>query len=259
MTDSSTILELDDISKRYSLNNQNPFILSEILRIMMLRKRAEKRAFWAVKDLSVSVKRGQSLGIIGTNGAGKSTLMSLIAGSVFPTKGRVRVKGRVGALLELGAGFHSDLTGRENIYLNASLLGLTKNEIDAKFEQILDFSELHDFIDVQIRNYSSGMHVRLGFSVAVHIDPEIILIDEALAVGDQHFQEKCVQKIMAFKEDGKTLVFVSHNMLLVQLLCDRVVWMQDGMKRLEGVPDLVIPQYKQHCKDSHGERHLQKA
>jgi len=258
-TDKKTILELDSVSKRYPLDKQNPFFISTLLRRITGRGRSGKSAFWAVKDLSINIKAGESVGVIGTNGAGKSTLLSLIAGSLFPTEGTMRVDGRIGALLELGAGFHSDLTGRENIYLNASLLGLTKKEIDDKFEQILEFSELRDFIDVQIRNYSSGMHVRLGFSVAVHIDPEIILIDEALAVGDQHFQEKCVDRIMKFREDGRTLIFVSHNMQLVHLLCNRVIWLQDGMKHMDGTPNRIVPLYKEHCKQSDGVRHLQKA
>lgn len=258
-TTNNTILELDSVSKRYPLDKQNPFFISELFRRMTGRGHSDKSAFWAVKDLSLNIQRGESVGVIGTNGAGKSTLLSLIAGSVFPTTGSVCVEGRIGALLELGAGFHADLTGRENVYLNASLLGLTKKEIDEKFDQILEFSELRDFIDVQIRNYSSGMHVRLGFSVAVHIDPEIILIDEALSVGDQHFQEKCVERIMKFKEEGRTLIFVSHSMQLVRLLCNRVVWMQDGMKHMDGTPDQIVPLYKQHCKESNGVRHLQKA
>jgi len=253
------VLKLDKVSKRYTLNKQAPFFVSNAIRRIMGRKRKTKAAFWAVKDLSMSINPGESVGIIGTNGAGKSTLLSLIAGSVFPTSGSLEVNGRIGALLELGAGFHPDLTGRENVYLNASLLGLSKSEVDDKFEEILEFSELRDFIDVQICNYSSGMHVRLGFSVAIHINPEIILIDEALSVGDQHFQEKCVDRILKFKADGKTLIFVSHSMQLVHLLCDRVIWMQDGMKRMDGKPNPVIIPYKKHCKESNGVRHLQKA
>jgi len=252
-------LELENVSKLYTLNKQAPFIISKIRNLVSGRKTEPKNAFWAVKDLSLSVKPGESIGVIGTNGAGKSTLLSLIAGSVFPTSGDIEVNGRIGALLELGAGFHPDLTGRENVYLNASLLGLSKREVDAKFDEILEFSELREFIDVQICNYSSGMHVRLGFSVAIHINPEIILIDEALSVGDQHFQEKCVKKILKFREDGKTLVFVSHSMQLVHMLCDRVIWMQDGMKHMDGNPNHVIFPYQKFCKESDGVRNLQKA
>jgi len=261
MSDNSQnpVIELKDVSKRYTLDKQSPFIISKLFQRIMGKPSKPDNAFWAVKDLSLKINPGESVGIIGTNGAGKSTLLSLIAGSVFPTDGSIKINGRIGALLELGAGFHPDLTGRENIYLNASLLGLSKSEIESKFEEILEFSELRDFIDVQICNYSSGMHVRLGFSVAIHIDPEIILIDEALSVGDQHFQEKCVEKILKFKEDGKTLIFVSHSMSLVHMLCDRVIWMQDGMKHKDGKPNSVIFPYQKHCKESDGVRHLQKA
>ncbi len=254
-----TIIELEDVSKRYSLDTQTPFIISEFFQRLLFRKRKQRGAFWSVKDLSLEIRKGDSIGVIGSNGAGKSTLLSMIAGSVFPTSGSVSVDGRIGALLELGAGFHADLTGRENIYLNASLLGLSKREVDEKFDAILEFSELQDFIDVQIRNYSSGMHVRLGFAVAAHIDPDIVLIDEALAVGDQHFQEKCVERILKFKEEGKTLIFVSHSMPLVTLLCDRAVWLQDGMLHKEGGRHGVVEEYKEHCKSSDGIRHLQEA
>lgn len=253
------IIGLEQVSKRYPLDKQASFIIGEVFQRLLLRKKRQREAFWAVKDLSFEVRKGDSLGVIGSNGAGKSTLLSMIAGSVFPTSGSVHVHGRIGALLELGAGFHADLTGRENIYLNASLLGLTKREIDEKFDAILEFSELQDFIDVQIRNYSSGMHVRLGFAVAAHVDPEIVLIDEALAVGDQHFQEKCVARILKFKEEGKTLIFVSHSMPLVTLLCDRAVWLQDGMLRKEGGRHGVVEEYKAHCESSDGIRHLQEA
>ncbi len=261
MSDSQSklVMELNGVSKRYSMSNQTPFIFSGVAQRLLRRQPKPNDAFWAVKDLSFSVGRGESLGIIGSNGAGKSTLMSLIAGSVFPTSGDVSIRGRIGALLELGAGFHLDLTGRENIYLNASLLGLSKQEIDERFDAILEFSELSEFIDVQIRNYSSGMHVRLGFSVAVHIDPDIVLIDEALAVGDQHFQEKCVDRILKFKADGKTLVFVSHSTSLVKLLCDRVFWLKDGLLHMDGAPDEVIPPYMTYCSESDGVRHLQQA
>jgi ABC-type polysaccharide/polyol phosphate transport system ATPase subunit len=254
------ILELKHASKRYPLDKQTPFIVGELLQRVLLRKiRTKRRAFWALKDFSLQIKKGDAVGIIGSNGAGKSTLLSLIAGSVFPTSGSVRVDGRIGALLELGAGFHPDLTGRENIYLNASLLGLSKDDIDSKFDDILAFSELQDFIDVQIRNYSSGMHVRLGFAVAAHIDPDIILIDEALAVGDQHFQEKCVDRILQFKSEGKTLIFVSHSMQLVTLLCNQAVWLQDGMLREAGSRHGIVEAYKAYSKASDGARHLQQA
>ncbi len=240
------VLKLEGISKSYPLNQQHPFILKEaVKRILFIQKKRGKNRFLAIDDLSLAINKGESVGIIGSNGAGKSTLLSLITGSVFPTSGKVSVTGRIGALLELGAGFHPDLTGRENVFLNASLLGLTNREIKEKFNEILEFSELHDFIDMQIRNYSSGMHVRLGFSVAIHINPEIILIDEALAVGDHHFQQKCINRILSLHEQGKTLLFVSHSLDLVAQLCKRIVWLKNGHIEMDGDPGKVIAAYSE--------------
>ena len=241
--DDDTIVSLNDVSKRFILHKQKPFLVREAVR-RLLRKKVRHEEFWALRGLTLHVRAGESVGIMGSNGAGKSTLLGVVAGAVYPTGGTVRVSGRIGALLELGAGFHADLTGRENIFLNASLLGLTREEVEAKFQDIVAFSELGDFIDVQLRNYSSGMHVRLGFSVAVHMDPDILLMDEALAVGDQNFQKKCVARIRAFKDAGKTLLFVSHGPDLVRAMCDRVVWIDHGRVHMDGPADDVVAQYK---------------
>lgn len=243
------IIKMEGLSKRFTLQKQNPFLLRQVLNSLLRKHQKKDSDLWAVKDLTATVYEGEAVGIIGSNGSGKSTLLSLLAGSVYPSKGSLDVNGRIGALLELGAGFHTDLTGRENIYLNASLLGLSRSEIEAKYEHVVEFSELGHFIDVQIRNYSSGMLVRLAFSVAVHIDPQIILIDEALAVGDRHFQEKCVERIMGFKNEKRTLIFVSHSMELVKLVCDRVFWMREGKLILDGSPQDVIPKYQEYSDD----------
>ncbi|PMB77038.1 MAG: ATP-binding protein [Fervidicoccus fontis] len=184
--------------------------------------------FWALKNINLEVKKGESLGIVGRNGSGKSTLLKVISGIYYPTKGEVRVNGKLTTLLELGAGFHPDFTGRENIYFNASIFGFTRKEINAKLDEIIAFSELGEFIDNPVRNYSSGMYMRLAFSVAIHIEPEILLLDEVLAVGDSAFQEKCMSKIESFREKGVTMIFVSHASLQVEKLCDRAVWLKDG-------------------------------
>jgi ABC-type polysaccharide/polyol phosphate transport system ATPase subunit len=235
-------IEIENASKRYILHKQKPYLLHEVVkRVSGVRSHHEE--FWALKDVSFRVGHGESIAIIGRNGAGKSTLLGLVAGSVYPTSGRVKVNGRLGALLELGAGFHPDLTGRENIYLNASLLGLGKDEIEQQFASILDFSELHDFIDVPLKNYSSGMQVRLGFSVAIHIDPDIIIMDEALSVGDTAFQTKCIQRIDTMKASGKTLLFVSHSAAQVESLCKRVIWLEHGKVRMDGPAADVLKAY----------------
>jgi ABC-type polysaccharide/polyol phosphate transport system ATPase subunit len=235
-------IEIEKASKLYILHKQKPYLLHEVVkRVSGMRSTQEE--FWALKDVSFQVRHGESVAIIGRNGAGKSTLLGLVAGSIYPTSGRVKVNGRLGALLELGAGFHPDLTGRENIYLNASLLGLDKDEIEDQFASILGFSELHDFIDVPLKNYSSGMQVRLGFSVAIHIDPDIIIMDEALSVGDAAFQGKCIERILSLKAKGKTLLFVSHSATQVESLCARVIWLEHGKVRMDGPTAEVMKAY----------------
>jgi len=242
---SDIVIDLHSVSKRFILHPHRPFLIREVCKkIFHPRANKEENEFWALQDVSFSVPKGQAVGLVGGNGAGKSTLLSLIIGSSRPTNGSVQVQGRIGALLELGAGFHRDLTGRENIILNASLLGLSRQEIDNKMEEIIEFTELGKFIDIPIRSYSSGMHVRLGFSVAIHIDPDILIVDEALSVGDAAFQEKCMNRIQEIKSKGVTFLIVSHNIDTAQTLCDELVWLDRGCMKMKGGTDEVASAYK---------------
>jgi lipopolysaccharide transport system ATP-binding protein len=197
----------------------------------------------ALNDISFTVSRGEALGIVGRNGAGKSTILGLIAGVLRPTKGKITINGRISPLLELGAGFHFDLTGRENIVLNGILLGLSRKDVLNRMDEIIAFSELDDFIDQPIRVYSSGMVARLGFSVVAHLDPEILLIDEILSVGDAEFQSKCMDKMMAFKNNGVTIVFVSHSAYSIKQICNRVIWFEDHTIKMQGDVDSILQEY----------------
>jgi len=241
--DPSIAIDFRNVSKQYILQRQKSYIVHDAVR-KVLRRQRKRREFWALKDVSFQIKKGQAVAFMGGNGAGKSTLLGLVAGTVFPTLGSVQVQGRIGALLELGAGFHQDLTGRENIYLNASLLGMQREQVDEQYERIVEFSELQDFIDAPLRTYSSGMRVRLGFSVAIHINPQILIMDEVLAVGDQHFQAKCVKQIKSFRASGKTLLFVSHSPTSVKDMCDRVIWLDHGSLRADGPTGDIIAEYE---------------
>lgn len=206
--------------------------------------------FWALKDVSFEIKQGQAVGIIGRNGAGKSTLLKILAQITGPTEGIVHLWGRVGSLLEVGVGFHPELTGRENIYLNGALLGMKKAEIARKFDEIVAFAEVEKFLDTQVKHYSSGMFVRLGFSVAAHLETEILFVDEVLSVGDLAFQEKCLGKMQNVASSGRTVLFVSHNLLTVQTLCQRAIWIEQGQVAAEGTPASVISSYVQHVRSS---------
>ena len=210
----------------------------------LFRKREDTERFYALRDVSFRVGHGESVGLIGGNGAGKSTTLALVAGLCRPNEGRVTVNGRVAALLELGSGFQGDLTGRENVMLNASLLGLTRKEVNACFERIHEFSGIGEFMNDPIRTYSSGMVLRLGFSVAVHVNPDVLIVDEVLAVGDTNFQAKCLERIREFKEAGKTLLFVSHAAEMVKQLCDRCIWLDHGQVMLEGPAQDVLSAYQ---------------
>jgi ABC-type polysaccharide/polyol phosphate transport system ATPase subunit len=233
---------LSQVGKCYYLHRHKVFLLTEIFR-RLVGKKMEREEFWALRNVTLSISEGESVAIVGRNGAGKSTLLGLLAGTVYPTLGTVSVRGRVGALLELGAGFHIDLTGRENIYLNASLLGLQKAEVDERFDRIVNFSGLAEFIDVPLRTYSSGMQVRLGFSVAAHTDPKILLMDEVFAVGDQEFQEKCMERIQEFKAQRKTMLFVGHGLKALEGICERAVWLEHGRMVADGPFDEVLSRY----------------
>ena len=206
-------------------------------------KSMRKSSFTALKDISFEVFAGETIGVIGINGAGKSTILGLLAGVLKPSSGQVIIDGRIAPLLELGAGFHPELSGRENILLNGILLGMLKREVEEKSDAIIEFSELEEFIDQPIRTYSSGMLARLGFSVAVHCDPDILLVDEVLAVGDQDFQKKCIEKMLVFKQERKTIVFVSHNSDEILKVCDRAIWIDQGIVYRDGQPDQVINEY----------------
>ncbi|MFL5798804.1 MAG: ABC transporter ATP-binding protein [Actinomycetota bacterium] len=233
-------IEVAGIGKRFKRYRKRPSSIKA--RVGGGRTRAEE--FWALKDVSFEVPEGSTMGLIGPNGSGKSTLLRIIAGILRPSEGRVVTRGRIAALLELGAGFHPELTGRENVYLNASILGLSRSEADAVFASVVEFAELEDFIDTQLKFYSSGMVVRLGFSVAVHVDPQILLIDEVLAVGDEAFQRKCLARIEQFQREGRTIVFVTHAADLVRQVCDQAVMLEKGAIRVAGEPDNVVREFR---------------
>jgi ABC-type polysaccharide/polyol phosphate transport system ATPase subunit len=233
---SEQVVEFKSVSKKFSLSIDRPRTIQEIF--MHLIKRGNNNArtenFWALRDVDLSIYRGETVGFIGPNGAGKSTLLKLISRIIVPTSGTVSIKGRVAALLEVGTGFHPDLSGRENIYLNASLLGMSKQEIQKKLDAIVAFSELENFIDMPVKHYSSGMYMRLGFSVAAHVDPDVLLVDEVLAVGDRAFQEKCKKRVESLGKQGVTILFVSHDLEMVRQVCRRAIWMQNGRVRFDG-------------------------
>ena len=205
------------------------------------RNKKEKRE--VLNDISLTIKKGEAVALIGVNGSGKSTLLKLMTKIIYPTKGKITVNGKLTSLLELGAGFHMDFSGRENIYFNASIFGLTKKEIDDRIESIIDFSELREYIDNPVRTYSSGMFMRLAFAVAINVDADIILVDEILSVGDQHFQEKCINKMKELKKEGKTMVFVTHSLGSAKELCDRAIWLNKGKIEMDGNTEKVIEKY----------------
>ena len=233
-------IELAEVSKRFQL--QEGRTLREFVPALF-RGRGWSPPFYALRDVSFRVARGETLGLIGVNGSGKSTILKLIAGVMAPSEGEINVYGRVSPLIELGAGFHPDLTGRENVFLNASILGMSRKEVSARFDEIISFAELWDFVDTPVKRYSSGMYIRLGFSVAVHSDPEILLIDEVLAVGDAVFQEKCLAKMQEFRSRGVTIVLVSHSMPLVQDFCQRALLISGGHLLADGAPAEVVQRY----------------
>lgn len=236
-------IRITDVSVRYRLSREKPKTLQEFLIQKVKGKKTDYEDFWALKDVNFEVGKGETLGIIGANGAGKSTLLKVVAGVLKPTTGSVFVSGKIAPLIELGAGFDMELTGSENIYLNASILGLSKKEIDNKFDAIVDFSELSGFIYSPLKTYSSGMIARLGFSIATEVDPAILIIDEILAVGDEHFKKKSRERISGFREKGVTILFVSHTMEDVRRLCNSVLWMDRGSPRMCGDPEEVTREY----------------
>ena len=236
-------VRFDSVSKKFTLHHERTRSFQETVLAFLKRQNNSREELWALKDASFAVERGKTVGIIGPNGSGKSTILKLITRILEPTSGHVVVQGRVSALIELGTGFHPDLTARENIYLNGSILGFGRNEMKAKFDRIVEFSELEKFIDVPIKHFSSGMHMRLGFAVAIHVDPDILLIDEILAVGDQAFQNKCLAKIGELRSQGLTILFVSHDLEAVRNLCNSALWLEDGVIQDRGTTDKVIDSY----------------
>ena len=243
-------IELSHVWKRYKLGSKHDSLRDAIP--ALLKRLAGRNGhglqegeFWALQEVSFEVKKAETVGIIGPNGAGKSTILKLLSRISKQTKGEIHVKGRLAALIEVGAGFHQDLTGRENIYLNGTILGLRRKQIDRLFDSIVEFSELEKFLDMPVKRYSSGMAVRLGFAVAAHIRPENLLIDEVLAVGDLSFQQKCYQRILDLKARGTTIIFISHNLEAVQRLCDRVILIHEGRVAREGDPAEVLAYYRQ--------------
>ncbi len=222
--------------------------------LRLLRRRAESPRFWALRDVSFEIRRGEALGIIGRNGAGKSTLLKILSRITEPTTGEIALRGRVGSLLEVGTGFHSELTGRENIFLNGAILGMTRAEITRKFDEIVSFAEVERFIDTPVKHYSSGMYLRLGFAVAAHLEPEILIVDEVLAVGDAGFQRKCLGRMREVSHEGRTVIFVSHNLEAVQGLCGRALLLGEGRLLADGPTAQVIGQYARSSLSSAGSR-----
>jgi lipopolysaccharide transport system ATP-binding protein len=259
------IIKVDGLSKQYRIGaTQTAYptlreSLMAMLRAPLERARSGPRlaetSMWALKDVSFEVLPGEVVGIIGRNGAGKSTLLKILSRITEPTKGRARIRGRVGSLLEVGTGFHAELSGRENIFLNGAVLGMNRREIARKFDEIVAFAEIDRFLDTPVKHYSSGMHMRLAFAVAAHLEPEILLIDEVLAVGDAQFQAKCLGKIGAVANEGRTVLFVSHNMAATQALCQRVIWFEEGEIIAKGQADKIVKSYlSRACSPTETER-----
>lgn len=248
--DTQNAIEVRNMYKQFKVDYDKAHTLKDKL---LFWKTSHVEIHEVLKNINMDIKKGETVALIGTNGSGKSTLLKLMTKIIFPNEGTIETNGKLTSLLELGAGFHQDFTGRENIYFNASIFGLTRKEIDARMQDIIDFSELGEFIDHPVRTYSSGMYMRLAFSVAINVDAEILLIDEILAVGDQHFQEKCYRKLKELKESDKTIVIVTHSLDVVKDLCDRAVWIYKGELRLDGDPIYVIDEYLKQVAIDHKE------
>ena len=244
-TDNPYAILVYDVTKKFKVYYDKASTLKEH---MFFWKQNKSDEFTALKNINLKIKKGETVGLIGVNGSGKSTLLKLMTKIIYPTSGKIITHGKLTSLLELGAGFHQDFTGRENIYFNASIFGLTKKEIDQRLDEIIEFSELGEFIDNPVRTYSSGMYMRLAFSIAINVDAEILLIDEILAVGDQHFQEKCFKKLEELKNSDKTIVIVSHSLDQIEKLCNRAIWIYDGEVYMDASPKEVIPKYLEKCR-----------
>jgi ABC-type polysaccharide/polyol phosphate transport system ATPase subunit len=241
----TTAIELTDVSKVYRRYGGRQFatLKSALLQRSILSDLRPSETFPALKQVSFKVAKGSTFGVMGRNGSGKSTALKLVAGITKPTSGTVRVEGRISALIELGAGFHPEISGRENVFINGIMLGLSKREIHSRFDEIVDFAELRDFIDAPVKTYSSGMYMRLGFAVAINVDPDVLLVDEVLAVGDEGFTHKCLDKFGEFRRRGKTILLVTHSLNLIERFCDEAIWLDAGEKQAEGDPKRVIGAY----------------
>lgn len=256
MKEQMNVIEIRNLYKSFKVSYDKPTTLKEHIVALGKGSKSEKRT--VLEDISLDIKDGETVALIGTNGSGKSTLLKLMTKILYPTKGELKTRGKLTSLLELGAGFHPDFTGRENIYFNASIFGLTRKEIDKRIDDIIEFSELEDFIDNPIRTYSSGMYMRLAFSIAINVDADILLIDEILAVGDQHFQDKCFRKLKELKNSEKTIVIVSHSLDTVKDLCTRAIWIYKGHLQLDGDPNYVINEYLNQIAKDHKEERQKK-
>jgi ABC-type polysaccharide/polyol phosphate transport system ATPase subunit len=242
--DSMTAIRFDQVSKRFILRRDRPRSFQELfLDLIRFKGSFSREPMWALRDVSFTIEPGEVVGLIGPNGAGKSTALKLMARILEPTSGSIEINGQVGALLELGAGFHHELTGRENVYLNGSLLGFSRSKMERIFTEILRFSEMERFIDVPVKHYSSGMYMRLAFSIAINIEPDVLLVDEVLAVGDQAFQMRCLDRIDEMRRRGIAIVLVTHELDTVRELCHRAIWLDDGQIQAEGSVDLVLQRY----------------
>ncbi len=255
MSDAIHVEALTKLFRRMAPGDHLRTLKSALLEGSLTAGLSHSEAIVALDEVSFSVHRGEAFGIVGGNGSGKSTLLKTVAGILKPTHGKVEVDGRVAALIELGAGFHPEISGRENIFINGAVLGLPKKEIERRYDSIVEFSGLEDFIEEPVKNYSSGMYVRLGFAVAIHTDPDVLLVDEVLAVGDEAFAHRCLARIEQFLAKGRTLLLVSHSLALVEDYCDRVLWMDQGRARLVGSPRRVIDAYRQAVAEDEGEAH----
>jgi lipopolysaccharide transport system ATP-binding protein len=239
-------VEIQNVSKRYRIGRPQRTFREDIIEFAKHpfgRRNKEAASMWALRDVSFDVPEGEVVGIIGRNGAGKSTLLKILSKITYPTEGNVKVRGRVASLLEVGTGFHEELTGRENVYLNGSILGMRKQEVDKCFDAIVDFSGVEQFIDTQLKRYSSGMKLRLGFAVAAHLEPDVLIVDEVLAVGDAGFQKKCLDAMEGMRSGGRTVLFVSHNLAAVENLCSRGIWLDGGKVSMDGEAKEVILAY----------------
>ncbi len=255
-----TAIRIENVSKLYrrtSAGHHLRTLKSALLERSLVKGLRQEDAIPALVDVSFDVAKGEAVGLIGSNGSGKSTLLKTVAGILKPTSGSITVDGRVAALIELGAGFHPEISGRENIYINGAVLGLTRRELDARFGDIVEFSGLKNFIDEPVKNYSSGMYVRLGFAVAIHTDPDILMVDEVLSVGDEAFSHRCLRRIEEFLASGKTLLLVSHSLSLIEDVCDRAIWLDRGRLRASGLPRRVVDSYRESIAAAEGLAHQQ--